>query len=117
MVAMLLPLWAIGWDYNYRHYNPAQDGYQKYAQLNEVFWQTLTLMSYSEWHLNLVEAKQALDGPLIHRPPPGVGQERCTVIVPGPSSCTDVGAVTDPRALLFYQVFGACGAGGDLEGP
>lgn len=54
MAAILVPLWAIGWDYNFRYYNPAQDGYHTLVELNRVFWETLTLMSYSEWHLQLV---------------------------------------------------------------
>ncbi len=53
MAAIMLPLWAIGWDYTFRNYRPEHEDYRTLAYLNEIFWQTLTLMSYSEWHLKL----------------------------------------------------------------
>lgn len=54
MTAILLPVWLVGWDYNYRYYDPEHEGYQTLVELNRVFWETLTLMSYSDWHLQLV---------------------------------------------------------------
>jgi glutaminyl-peptide cyclotransferase len=45
-----------------------------------------------------------------------VGEARCEA-PPGASGCTDDDAQADPKALLFYQVFSACGPGGIDEGP
>ncbi len=53
VLAVMLPLLAAGWDYNFRNYSSDREQYQTMAQLKEVFESTLTLMSYSEWHLKL----------------------------------------------------------------
>lgn len=54
MTSIILPLWATAWDYNFRNYDSERTGFREMKYLNEVFWQTMTLMSYSQWHKHLV---------------------------------------------------------------
>lgn len=61
---VLIPLWAAGWDYNYRFHNPESDGYRSMDFLNEIFRQTLTLMSYSDWSTWRIPWKDADGKPL-----------------------------------------------------
>lgn len=49
----LLPLLALAWDYHFRHYNPDFVEFRPREFLDEIFWKTLLLMSYSDWHLQL----------------------------------------------------------------
>jgi hypothetical protein len=51
--AIMIPLWATAWDYNFRNYNPERTGFNELENLNKIFWKTLTLMSYSQWHRDL----------------------------------------------------------------
>jgi hypothetical protein len=53
LALVLVPLYALGWDYNFRHYNPEAVDFRPREFLDEIFWKTLTLMSYSDWHLKL----------------------------------------------------------------
>lgn len=53
LALVLAPLYAMAWDYNFRHYNPEAVEFRDRPFLDGIFWKTLTLMSYSDWHLKL----------------------------------------------------------------
>lgn len=67
-VGLMIPLWAAGWDYNYRFYRPEGDGYHSMRELKEVFFETLTLTSYSDWTTWGVRWKNAHGAPLFTWP-------------------------------------------------
>ena len=54
-LAITLPLLAAGWDYNFRNYRPESDGHRDLNYIINVFAETLTLMSYSHWHLEYTQ--------------------------------------------------------------
>lgn len=53
LALVVLPVAALAWDYHFRHDNPEAVDFRPREFLDEIFWKTLTLMSYSDWHLKL----------------------------------------------------------------
>jgi len=89
----------------------------KTPALEGVYFEWIDDPAALQYHVNGVSFKTDLVSPRPHRSPGGgVGVPVCDAFPPD-STCSDDDAVIEADALIFYQVFSACGPGGDLEGP